>query len=263
MQIGNIESFKYLSQFTDTRDFNNNIEQWMLDIKASFTKAELVALKRLIRFSAKVAGICTAKIGTIVSATHKENGIGISRSTFKRMTIKAKNLGLFTTIETTRKNGSKSSNVYIFNRFYEQPEPSKDDKLNQPKTSNLSKANNQTNNKRKTAVLFKLNDSGQKTILDASFTNEKIPMKFVNFVKNFYDDASTIEEYWKLVNISAYKHGVTRDITQIAIEAFKVLVRKFKFSTVDNKFGYFYGVLIKKMRKKYLVDLFNEVWDIV
>ncbi|WP_175074763.1 hypothetical protein [Terribacillus sp. AE2B 122] len=261
MQIGNIESFKHLSQFKDTRDFNNNIEQWMLDIKGSFTKAELVALKRLIRFSAKVAGICTAKIGTIVSATHKAKGIGISRSTFKRMTIKAKNLGLVTTIETTRKNGSKSSNVYIFNRFYEQPEPSKEDKLNQPKTSNLSKANNQTNNKRKTDGFYKQNEIGQNTTLDASFTSEKVPMNFTDFVRNFYDDNSIIEEYWKLVNISAYKHDITENITETAIKAFKVLVRKIKFGKVNNVYGYYYAVLNKKFRRKYLVDLFNDVWD--
>lgn len=262
MQIGNIESFKHLSQFKDIRDFNNNIEQWMLDIKGSFTKAELVALKRLIRFSAKVAGICTAKIGTIVSATHKANGAGISRSTFKRMTIKAKNLGLVTTIETTRKNGSKSSNVYIFNRFYEQPEPSKDDKLNQPKTSNLSKTSNQKNNKRNTFAKKQFEDGilHQKG-LNASFASEKVPMKFKNLVSNFYDNAKTIEEYWKLVKISAFKNKVTGSITETALEAFKVLVRKIKFSKVSNSYGFFYGVLNKKFRKKYLIDVFNDVWE--
>jgi hypothetical protein len=117
MQSGNIENFKHFSQFKDIKDFNNNIEQWMIDIKDKFTKSELVALKRLIRFSAKVAGICNAKIGTVVSATHENDGVGISRSTFKRMTIKAKELGLLTIHNTVRKNGSKSSNVYVFNRF--------------------------------------------------------------------------------------------------------------------------------------------------
>src|SRR5699024_6428481 len=128
MKSGNINNFSYLSQFDNIKDFNNNIEQWMLDIKDKFTKSELVALKRLIRFSAKVSGVCNAKIGTIVSATHEKDGAGISRSTFKRMIIKAKNLGLISVHETVRKNGSKSSNVYAFNRFCVQVEPSKVEK---------------------------------------------------------------------------------------------------------------------------------------
>lgn len=42
MQLCNIKSFKYLSQFMDIRDFNNQIEQWMVDVKSKFTKSELV-----------------------------------------------------------------------------------------------------------------------------------------------------------------------------------------------------------------------------
>src|SRR4051794_12516876 len=117
MQSGNITNFNHLSQFEDINDFNNHIEQWMVDLKRKFTKSELVALKRLIRISAKVVGICNAKIGTLVAATHEKDGAGISRSTFKRMVSKAKENGLIFTHETVRKNGSKSSNVYVFNRF--------------------------------------------------------------------------------------------------------------------------------------------------
>ncbi|WP_163971809.1 hypothetical protein [Oceanobacillus halotolerans] len=264
MQIGNIDSFMHLSQFTDINDFNNNIEQWMLDGKSSFTKSELVALKRLIRFSAKVAGVCSAKIGTIVSATHEKDGAGISRSTFKRMVIKAKNLGLLQTHETTRQNGSKSSNLYVFNRFCGQAEPSKVEKLDQPKTSIISKTNNQNNNKRNMDVPTEQKadtDTKKNQVLDASFTSEKVPMQFTNLVRNFYDDARIIEEHWKLVNISAYKNQVTEGITDTAIEAFKALVRKIKFNNVNNTYGFFYGILNKKFRKKYTIDLFNDVWE--
>ncbi|MBA2876883.1 hypothetical protein [Thermaerobacillus caldiproteolyticus] len=38
MRSGNIEQFKHLSQFRDLKDFNNNIEQWMIDLKSKFTK---------------------------------------------------------------------------------------------------------------------------------------------------------------------------------------------------------------------------------
>ncbi|WP_176330283.1 hypothetical protein [Oceanobacillus rekensis] len=264
MQSGNIANFNHLSQFTDIKDFNNNIEQWMLDIKEKFTKSELVALKRLIRFSAKVTGVCNAKISTIVSATHEKDGAGISRSTFKRMITKAKNLGLISVHETVRKNGSKSSNIYAFIRFCVQAEPSKVEKLNQPQTSNLSKTNNTNNNKRNTDVSTEQPAKSielENQTLDASFTSQRVPAKFTNFVKNFYNNAIQIEEYWKLVKISAYKNDISLDVTEIAVKAFKALVRKIKLSTVHNKYGFFYGILNRKFKAKYMEDLFNEVWE--
>ena len=67
----------------------------MLDYKKEFTKGELVGLKRLVRFSAKIPGVCYARIGTVLKAIHEEyHDHGISRSTFKRMIGKAKALGI-------------------------------------------------------------------------------------------------------------------------------------------------------------------------
>lgn len=264
MLIGNIANFNHLSQFENIKDFNNNIEQWMLDIKASFTKSEIIALKRLVRFSAKVTGVCSAKIGTVVSATHEKDGAGISRSTFKRMILKAKKLGLLLTHETTRKNGSKSSNIYVFNRFCGQVEPSKQPQLNQQENKLSFKANNTNNNKRNTDVVAEQpvnKDVPKIKTLDASFTSGTVPFQFVNFVSNFYDDAKIIEEYWKLVNISAYKNKVTNDVTETALEAFKALVRKIKLSKVTNAYGFFYGTLNKMFKKKYTIDIFNDVWE--
>ncbi|WP_249924179.1 hypothetical protein [Bacillus cereus] len=115
MQAGNIANFAHLSQFRDLKDFNNNVEQWMIDIKEEFTKSELIALKRLIRFSAKVPGICNAKIQTIVAATHNDT-IGISRSTFERMLRKAKSFGMIE-IHNTSKRGYQAHNVYVFTPY--------------------------------------------------------------------------------------------------------------------------------------------------
>jgi hypothetical protein len=161
---GNINNFKHLSQFSNIKDFNNHFEQWMLDVKKEFTKSELVALKRLVRFSAKVYGVCNAKIGTLTKATHELDGAGISRITFKRMVIKAKQFGLLTVHETERKNGSKSSNIYVFNSYSTGSEPSEVGKLNQPQTDNLSKTNNYINIY--VLMLLKLNKSVMKKIIN-------------------------------------------------------------------------------------------------
>lgn len=118
LTCGNIENFKDFSQFKNLEDFNNNMEQWMLDVKGEFTKSELIALKRLTRFACKIVGVCNAKIQTIVASTHANNELGgISRSTFERMLRKAKKLGLLHVYHTTKINGYKAHNVYVFNRY--------------------------------------------------------------------------------------------------------------------------------------------------
>src|SRR5574342_512989 len=118
LKSGNIEGFEQYSQFKNLEEFNRHMEMWLLDHKEDFTKGELVGLKRLVRFSAKIPGVSNAKIGTVLKAIHEEyHDNGISRSTFKRMIQKAINLGILTVYETERKNGSQSSNLYVFNRF--------------------------------------------------------------------------------------------------------------------------------------------------
>lgn len=260
MQSGYIENFKHLSNFKDIQDFNNNIEQWMIDIKKKFTKSELVAFKRLIRFSAKIAGVCNARIGTVVAATHDRDGAGISRSTFKRTIAKAKEYGVLLVHETERKNGSQSSNVYVFNRFISSrdssfmacSEPPEDKILNPHETNNLSKAKNNIINTRNTK---------DATVLDASFVSDNVPNEFTNLAKCYFNDAKKIEEYWKLVTISSNRHKVTDAILDTAILSFKVLIRKIKLGKVTNTYGFFYGVLNRKFKSIYVRRLFTDWWE--
>lgn len=258
MKAGNIEQFKHLSQFRDLKDFNNNIEQWMIDLKAKFTKSELIALKRLIRFSAKVAGVCNAKIATIVSATHEKDGMGISRSTFKRMIAKAKAFGLLTVYETERKNGSQSSNLYVFNRYPAKEDVSfsqtielpKEEKLNCPQTNNLLETNNLSNKRNE-------NVSDNKYLvdkLDGSFTSSRVPVEFRDLVKCFYDDHKTIEELWKVIHIQTYylSYYSLDDRISLAIDSFKQMVRNIKRGRkIRNIFGYFWGIVEKKLDEEY------------
>ncbi|GAB1810534.1 hypothetical protein [Priestia megaterium] len=256
MKSGNIERFKQLSQFRDTKDFNNHIEQWMTEIKKQFTKSELVALKRLIRFSAKVVGVCNAKIGTVVSATHERDGAGISRSTFKRMTTKAKDLGLLLIHETERKNGSQSANVYVFNRF-ELPE---EENLNLPQTNILSKTNNQTNNIRKEDKPFiayrekRLNKAKEQP-LDHTYTGKHVPAKFVQIVTPYFDCAITIEDLWKSVFLDTRKLSLDSNIvTDTAIDAFKQTIRSYKLGNIKETLAKYFTGTVKKMFDKTVIE---------
>src|SRR3954449_2027831 len=111
LKSGKIEEFGQFSQFSNLQEFNHHIEMWLLEYKHEFSKGELVGLKRLVRFAAKIPGVCNAKIGTLLKSIHDQyHDNGISRSTFKRMIFKARGFGIITVFETERKNGSQSSN---------------------------------------------------------------------------------------------------------------------------------------------------------
>lgn len=140
---GSIEQFQHYAQFRNTEEFNRHMEMWLLEAKHDFTKSEMIALKRLIRFSVKHNGISNAKIGTILKAIHElDTKVGVSRATFKRMLVKAKTKGMLVTIETTRKSGGQASNLYIFQR-HPYFDPPSDEKLNhQYKANNLLKTEN-------------------------------------------------------------------------------------------------------------------------
>ncbi|PGY12684.1 hypothetical protein [Bacillus sp. AFS031507] len=242
LKSGNIEGFEQFSQFTSLKELNTHIEMWLAKHKQDFSKGALVGLKRLVRFSAKIPGVCNAKIGTILKAIHAEySDHGISRSTFKRMIQKAKDLGMISVYETERKNGSQSSNLYSFNRFPTNELP-KEEILNHPK---------ETNNLLKTEKDQKIKERKEEpSELDHTYVSDRVPQPFVQLVKCFFPEAKAIEEHWKIVKITAYQHHWENDpelILDVAIQSFKQLIRKMKFnSNIKNPFGYFYGILDHK-----------------
>lgn len=89
--IWSLEQYEQYSPFQSVTEFNHHFEIWMADHRKNFSKGKLMGLKRLVRFAAKIPGVCHAKMGTFLKAIHEEfNDSGISRSTFKRMLGKAK-----------------------------------------------------------------------------------------------------------------------------------------------------------------------------
>ncbi|MBM7654451.1 hypothetical protein [Neobacillus cucumis] len=247
LKSGHIEGFEPFSQFCSLKEFNTHLEMWMLEHKHDFSKGELIGLKRLARFAAKIPGVCNAKIGTILKAIHEEyHDNGISRSTFKRMILKAKELGILTVYETERKNGSQSSNLYQFNRF-----PSNE----LPKTETADHPIKAIN-------LFKTDKDQKKRIeepspLDYTYVSNRVPQPFVQLVKCFFNNAKTIEEYWKMAKASAYQNLFENDADltlEVAIDSFKQLIRKLKVSrTVRNPFAYYFGICYNKF-----CNLFHE-----
>ncbi|MEK3857448.1 hypothetical protein [Cytobacillus sp. FSL H8-0458] len=246
LKSGRVEQFEQFSQFKDLQEFNAHLEMWLAVHKYKFSKGELAGLKRLVRFAAKIPGVSNAKIGTVLKAIHEEyNGNGISRSTFKRMIAKAANLGIFTVHETERKNGSQSSNLYVFNRFPKSEPPKQEIMHPLNKTINLSKTN-------KNQKITKRNE----TVLDHTFTSDRVPQSFSSIVKYFFPEAKQIEEFWKMTAIAAYRNNCELNtISEIAIHSFKQLIRNMKTSAIAKPAAYFYGILNKKFEEQYFEEL--------
>jgi hypothetical protein len=119
IKASTIESYEGYSQFNNVEEFHEHVALWLELLKSEFTKSEQIGFKRLVLFAEKLPGVCYAKIGTMLKSIYEERGeLGmISRASFKRMVQKAIKLGLITVYETVRKNGSQSSNLYVFNRY--------------------------------------------------------------------------------------------------------------------------------------------------
>jgi N-acetylglutamate synthase-like GNAT family acetyltransferase len=260
IKSGKIDGFEQYSQFSSLKEFNTHMEMWLLEVKQELTKGERVGLKRLVRFAAKIPGVCNAKIGTILKAINEDyNDHGISRSTFKRMVLKAKDLGILTVYETERKNGSQSSNLYIFNRFPKN-EPPKAKTLNHlNKTNNPLKTNHKKDKERNEPSLSNQAVStihkAQPQELDHTFVSDRVPQAFVQLVKCFFPDAKTIEEYWHMVQTAAFRFGCNKDkdnadVLSISILAFKQLIRKLKSTQVVKKpIAFFYGIVTNKFKE--------------
>lgn len=263
MIIGNIEQFKHLSQFSSLKEFNNHIEMWMAEYKSHFTKSELIALKRLIRFSAKVYGVSTASINTILNATQKD-GIGVSESTFHRMKRKAVKIGILSIHYTTRKNGSQSSNVWVFNRFTNDTPIDSAQKLetqeNQGIDANVNEMtidspNKTSNLSNKTSIHNNKRYDGS----EAEFTSNRVPKEFVKLVSCFYDKADIIEELWKVVKCATSKLNYSfAEVTSIATDSFRQLIRLVKKGRIRKSiYACFWGIVNKKLDELYFEELYE------
>ncbi|HDX9638958.1 TPA: hypothetical protein ACGXMH_001364 [Bacillus mobilis] len=274
MQPGNINQYAKLSEFRDLKNFNDHIEMWMIDVKELFTKAELVALKRLIRYCSKFPGVSNAKIHTIVAATHKDD-TGISRSSFERMLRKAKKFDMID-VNNTFSKGKQCHNVYVF-----QPYPSQDEKgnvnsqqadvlngekIDGAKASNLYKTSNKKDiNKRKIddhitnqSECIKVNKEPKE--LTAEFTSERVPSEFTKLASCFWSSAKTIESLWQRVEICAYKnvyeneHNIKLDI---GMHSLRQAIRAIKIGKVRDFKGYMYGIMRKKFQECYFEELYD------
>ncbi len=266
MLQSNIESFKQYSTFKSLQDFNNNSEAFLATHKNDFTRSELLCYKVLTRFSVKVLGVSNISINKLLQAISSQfKGVSISESTFHRFRRKAVKLGILKVISTVRKNGSQSSNLWVFNRFLNvqdvQASASNDTPI---KSETLS--NQQLEVRTLTPQLnyqsLKTSNILNKRIktLDSQFTSNRVPKEFTSLTSLFYDSASTIEELWKIVTVSTYHTQYdAQTVLNLALESFRQLVRLVKKQSIRKSiYAVYWGIVNRKLDQLYFEGLYDE-----
>ncbi|MFJ8247313.1 hypothetical protein [Peribacillus asahii] len=259
LKSGNISEFKDFSKFKSLREFNNHIEQWMVYHKSDFTKSELIALKRLIRFSAKCFGVANAKIGTVLRAINEEfNGFGISRSSLERMLRKAININLLSIVHTVKPTkGGKGHNVYVFNRI---------DVL---KEENLTYSENGEN---PTGSKTEQGNSGDESIipLETGFTGNTnhlnvkrssyikyVPKSLQHFQalfgKQVKDIYSRVCLAFKTMKVSDNK-DLRQEIGLVVMNQLKQYIKDGKEFTADELLKYSYKIGVRQLEQRLAVD---------
>lgn len=291
LTVDKIEKFSEYSNFKDLEDFNETIRNFLTLHKEDFTKSELVAFKRLVRYSAKVVGVSNVSINTLLAAIKlKDFSFGVSESTFHRMKRKAIKLGILEVKEVFRKNESQSSNLWVFKRFdginftteKKNDTPKEKQKPLETASAKESIVSQSTPLKtrtfKKTKTLKDINKrigaspTGSDKVtasavafkdLDHTYTADYVPKAFVTTVKPFFDNAKTIEEFWRMARIDTFRvKGTVLDsetVLHTAIHAFKQMIGKLKKGLVKNPVAYFKGVLKQMIDRKVVTAIREEL----
>lgn len=282
MYNNQIENIKKLQRFNSLDEFNESFYIAMKQHRDAFSKGELIALKTLKNWGAKVVGVVYAKIGTIISDLIKRKGEMCvpSRSTFERAIRKAKKLGIIKTIETKqgsiseRRRNLKGNNIFIFELFSdsEQLTERKDEKLTE--RENAETLHNQAvqtteieGDALKTSYTSENTLSSLRKKRDSSYVQSYVPRFLVNKLKPFYNSADIIEDcFLNAVHImdSYYKGGyefVTKaNFEAFASEAINSLVRKERKlseygTSVRRPVGYFTNAFKQIVEKAAMEEL--------
>ncbi|BDG34011.1 hypothetical protein [Parageobacillus thermoglucosidasius] len=252
--------------FSSVDEMNRHIAE--MKKRVHFTPAELRILDVMVKHSCKVIGACWLKKANIMKLANVESEITLRRF-FKKM----QNYGFMKIYRTYRKKkGGQSSNIYEFQKVFSENclgglsrrenaenEGAPTGKEAKTKTETIiseAKRNNNNNNINNIRTANVSNNTSSVPVdkLDASYTSSKVPTAFRDLVKCFYDDAQTIEEFWKIITIQTRKlsYYSLDDRMALAVNSFRQMVRNIKRGRkVRNIFGYFWGIVNKKIELEY------------
>lgn len=228
-----------------------------MDVKARLIKL----LEILKRHSCKQIGVSYMCKNTIADK------LEVSYITVQRLMKKLEDLGMIRQVPMKRKKDMmQTDNAIII-------QPIKDDMSGKTPVKESKKCpaikttisflkQNIKNNKRMAVAQFShVNNSLKNTLKQANFVAHWVPDVFSNLVGSFYENAETIQEFWKVikqcnrvVDYSTNKRAFTgKQEIEIGTKAFKEFVMKVKSGVNMHKgpFAYFIGIVNKLMNVLY------------
>lgn len=267
-------TYKSLINFESIQQLNETVKHYRnLLVKSNFKnkRSLMVLLDYLKKYSCKYPGVSyrgKRKIG---------EDMGLCRKTITRLTKKLCELGFIKEYNSKRVVGKhlQASNIIVIQKCIDlfivpqeniQPEGEtigvsrekqvRQKDLSQPKTHTSRKHN--INNKY-------VHNEPSYNQLDYNFVSDRVPKEFVKQVCGFayFSTASRIEELYKCVFLAAKKINISvQEALPVAVESFRQLIRKMKKGNVENPYGFFTGILNKKIKQLHISSLFEHVWEL-
>jgi predicted transcriptional regulator len=239
------ENYREYRSFNTLADLNEAVRQHLYFNASSLTKTAVTVLKTLSRYSCVVLGVSWLKVATLAKAIDK------SEKTVRRALKLLDELNVINRIPTIRKQGGRGYDICVITT------------IDQSKMS--SRVESETVSKSKDEKGFELEEtliSKTKIIrkfdLDHTYVSESVPQPFIKLVRCFWDDAKTIEEYWRMTLIANNKAYDTNTLLDVAITGFKQTIGKLKSGNIRKKpIGYYYGVVNAKLDDLYYDELYD------
>ncbi|WP_335871935.1 helix-turn-helix domain-containing protein [Bacillus sp. 2205SS5-2] len=245
--IASVEAYSNLSTFTTIEELNQTVRSYKKQLADQLTKSTLKVLDHLHRYSAKYLGVSFCSKNNIAQT------LNISRKTVIRACQKLEVLGVIKQLETKRRTDMRQTTNAIIIQPIEQIVP-QEEVENEGKcpTKKTTKFLKQIPLKTRTDTSERVNPSQDTNVSD--WVNKD----FSTICGSFYN-AKDVEEFWRIVYISNKMYQMQmQDLICVSVDAFKQLVVKIKRGKVENKFGYFTGILRQKMRRTFMRNAFNS-----
>ncbi|WP_339161846.1 helix-turn-helix domain-containing protein [Siminovitchia sp. FSL W7-1587] len=248
--IANEESYTNLSTFKDVESLNETVRTYRDVIKSSVKRADVQArlinlLEILKRHSCKYVGVsflCKNSIAGMLEVSYK---------TVQRLMKKLVDLGMIRQVAMKR----KSDMLQTANAVIIQPVKKEVSDKTPAKSPTKCPAN------KTTSISLKQNTNKRNDAsLNANFVAHWVPERFASLVSCFYQEAKTIQEFWKVIKqcnrvVNVFTGDRAFNSEQelsIGIRAIKEFVMKVKEGVrMKNKFGYFNGIVNNLMDKLY------------
>ncbi|MBH0159858.1 helix-turn-helix domain-containing protein [Fictibacillus sp. 26RED30] len=244
------DQYREHQSFNTLADLNEAVRQHLYFNASSLTKTAVTVLKTLSRYSCVVLGVSWLKVATLAKAIDK------SEKTVRRALKLLDELNVINRIPTIRKQGGRGYDICVITTI-DQSEMSR-----RVESETACESKNEKGIELKETLISKTKII-RKHDLNHTYVSESVPQPFTKLVRCFWDNAKTIEEYWRMALIANYKAYDTNALLDVAISAFKQMIGKLKSGAIRKKpIGYYYGVVNAKLDEMYYDELYDMEFGI-